>query len=327
MTWALLIELARPVSICRIDGCDNRVKARKLCNPHYLKWRKYGDPLIVVRVPKPDSCSIDGCGKPVEARGWCKAHYSQWWKQGDPLYRERFPQPEFCGVETCDRAAHASGYCLKHYKRWRRWGDPLGTRSSQPEICIYETCNRSAKGGARGYCKMHYSRWLQHGDPSVVKKGGGAKKRAPRVTPLMLTCTICGETKPSKAFRKDESKVSLKMSACAECDDRRKAEYRDTHRDVLNERARVFGNRRRAIKLATATVDFTVEQLEQRVAYYGGKCWICKVKPYEHIDHVKPLSRGGSHLLCNLRPACATCNNRKRAKWPFHPSMILEEAA
>jgi len=271
-------------------------------------------------------CSIEECPKPAKTRGWCKAHYNQWIKHGDPLYRVKFPLPDVCIIETCDKSPLAKGLCRSHYKRLRRWGDPLGSAASQPEVCAYETCDRSAQGGSRGFCKKHYERWRRHGDPSIVKKSGG-RKQAPRVTPLILTCTLCGETKSFKAFRRDKTKASGRMSACAECDNKRKAGYREADKDGYNERARVACNRRRAIKLATATVDFTVEQLEQRVAYYGGKCWICKVKPYEHIDHVKPLARGGSHLLCNLRPACATCNNRKRAKWPFHPSMILEEAA
>ncbi|WP_209961193.1 HNH endonuclease signature motif containing protein [Micromonospora sp. HB375] len=67
----------------------------------------------------------------------------------------------------------------------------------------------------------------------------------------------------------------------------------------------------------------TQEQLEQRIAYYGGKCWICRVAPWEHIDHVKPLSKGGAHILANLRPSCASCNLGKSDKWPFVPAMIL----
>ena len=67
--------------------------------------------------------------------------------------------------------------------------------------------------------------------------------------------------------------------------------------------------------------DVTQEQVDARVAYFGWKCWMCG-GPYEHIDHVKPISKGGTSLPANLRPACADCNNRKKAKWPF----TLEDA-
>ena len=58
------------------------------------------------------------------------------------------------------------------------------------------------------------------------------------------------------------------------------------------------------------------DRIEARMAYFGNKCWICG-GPFEHIDHVKPLSAGGAHMLSNLRPACRSCNLRKAAKWPL----------
>jgi len=47
----------------------------------------------------------------------------------------------------------------------------------------------------------------------------------------------------------------------------------------------------------------------------GAKCRYCKttVGPF-HIDHIKPLARGGSNRDENLCVACATCNFKKAAK-------------
>src|SRR4051794_26947941 len=30
---------------CAIEGCDQPVKVRDWCNAHYMRWRKYSDPL------------------------------------------------------------------------------------------------------------------------------------------------------------------------------------------------------------------------------------------------------------------------------------------
>src|SRR5690606_31339978 len=60
----------------------------------------------------------------------------------------------------------------------------------------------------------------------------------------------------------------------------------------------------------TRTLADSVHLIEARIAYYGGKCWICRTADYEHLDHVKPLAKGGLHLPANLRPACAPCNIR-----------------
>lgn len=47
-------------------------------------------------------------------------------------------------------------------------------------------------------------------------------------------------------------------------------------------------------------------------------CYICGDGPLSdseiHLDHVVPLSRGGAHVLDNVRVACATCNCKKHDK-------------
>ena len=42
----------------------------------------------------------------------------------------------------------------------------------------------------------------------------------------------------------------------------------------------------------------------------GWPCAICG-HPAEHLDHVTPLSRGGTDHPSNLQPLCARCNLRK----------------
>lgn len=59
----------------------------------------------------------------------------------------------------------------------------------------------------------------------------------------------------------------------------------------------------------------TAEQIQARIDFYGGRCWICH-KPWEQLDHVIPWARGGSNWLANIRPACASCNARKSWRSP-----------
>lgn len=47
-------------------------------------------------------------------------------------------------------------------------------------------------------------------------------------------------------------------------------------------------------------------------ARWGGQCCYCDA-PAEHLDHVRPLSRGGRDVLSNVVPACAECNLGKAA--------------
>jgi 5-methylcytosine-specific restriction endonuclease McrA len=74
---------------------------------------------------------------------------------------------------------------------------------------------------------------------------------------------------------------------------------------------------RRRVRMANVqTIPFTVQQLRRRLAYWNNCCWICG-DPATAIDHVKPLAKGGAHMLCNFRPICQPCNNMKRDKWPL----------
>lgn len=51
-------EIPKPVKIpfvfrevCEVEGCTNKHNAQGFCGPHYMRWRKYGDPLESRPVP------------------------------------------------------------------------------------------------------------------------------------------------------------------------------------------------------------------------------------------------------------------------------------
>jgi hypothetical protein len=75
-------------------------------------------------------CAIGGCGKPHYCRGWCDPHYQKWRKYGDPLGGPRYVKKGGpCAAEECKRAATIRGYCRSHYHRLKRYGDPEGGAS------------------------------------------------------------------------------------------------------------------------------------------------------------------------------------------------------
>ena len=88
--------------------------------------------------------------------------------------------------------------------------------------------------------------------------------------------------------------------------------YGDHERQKLLSRIRRM---RRHARKQEASGEATLAQVAARVAYYGWRCWMCGI-PWEEIDHVIPLARGGSNWPSNLRPACAKCNGRKWAHKP-----------
>lgn len=72
----------------------------------------------------------------------------------------------------------------------------------------------------------------------------------------------------------------------------------------------------------------TEHQWEEIVALHKGRCAYC-VGPYEEMDHVVPLSRGGRHEPGNVVPACRDCNRSKGSRTPeeWRSDGVVEAAA
>lgn len=93
--------------ICDVDGCGRGVVAWGWCDPHYRRWRKYGNPLDPGRYQKPPEdgiCTVDDCEREYYGRGWCRMHYQRWRLTGDA---EHLPKAQ-PGVITSYHAAHSS---------------------------------------------------------------------------------------------------------------------------------------------------------------------------------------------------------------------------
>lgn len=81
---------------------------------------------------------------------------------------------------------------------------------------------------------------------------------------------------------------------------------------------RVQAGKRRAVKYNSET-HFTMDDIRDLWAVYEGKCAYCRRSLQHqrwHIEHVVPLSRGGSDGPENLVLACERCNLNKAAKTP-----------
>jgi 5-methylcytosine-specific restriction endonuclease McrA len=243
----------------------------------------------------------------MRANGWCVAHNSRVDRYGDvradvPLRpRRASAAPGACEVETCERSRFALGLCRTHYQRAKSARGvqperPISQQIGSPDgFCIIKDCTRTLRSGR--YCSTHQSR---------IYRTGSADKRV--ITPEILA-------ERAEALRSYQRKYKL-------------AEYQVHHGRILanhrawvvknSERVKLWDAAKRHRRRASRSVEFSVDNLALKWRYWSGLCWLCGGEATAW-DHVKPLSKGGWHMLSNLRPCCRSCNSRKGARWPYAP--------
>lgn len=71
---------------------------------------------------------------------------------------------------------------------------------------------------------------------------------------------------------------------------------------------------RRARKNNAVIECVTPEQIFELFEKYNNICHWCHLQSANTMDHVIPFSRGGSHAISNIVPACKSCNSSKGVK-------------
>lgn len=112
----------------------------------------------------------------------------------------------------------------------------------------------------------------------------------------------------------EEWKVNRKrwLDAHPEYKKETRRKYEERHPGWVLEKTR----RRRARKKANGG-NITAQEWQELKEFYNHTCLCCKRSEPEiklTLDHIVPLSVGGSHSCENAQPLCMTCNRNKGAK-------------
>lgn len=202
---------------------------------------------------------------------------------------------------------------------------------------------------ARGYCVSHYGRWSRYGDPLHINPRSAKINKI--LADGAVECTVCGERKTLSEFSRDSTRPTGHRRTCKSCCklsfeswgsanpeklSASYAAYRAANADKIRayrseylpewkrrntEKLREYTYRRRALKAGTSCGPIDIGLLWENS---GGVCAICseplgrEVKwpddGFASIDHIHPLSQGGTHTQENLQYTCLGCNLRKHAK-------------
>lgn len=130
---------------------------------------------------------------------------------------------------------------------------------------------------------------------------------------IAAPCGGCKRMLPTEAFTKSKATRNGLNARCKDC----VREYYQGRKDDYRLRRYIYDAAPGGI-----VVLFSAEQKAARFSLWGGRCWICGIADATQDDHVKPISKGGSHCLANLRPICQSCNASKGGRWPLPPEAL-----
>lgn len=213
-----------------------------------------------------------------------------------------------CAVGGCERDTVARGWCSRHWQRWRKTGDPLGSVPRAGSAIDHDDGTRTCgKCGTRQPLAVY----------DVDRKSALGRKAQCR------ECRALGQKlyyETNRAERCERQRRRL-------VDNPERVRQQDAERYERDKPKRIalakqISHRARA---AEAGVEFdptvTVDGL---LARDGDECCYCAVTmtfdlmlahSYDParatLEHVIPMSRGGSHTWGNTALACWRCNISK----------------
>ena len=147
--------------------------------------------------------------------------------------------------------------------------------------CKIDGCSRKTPRYKRGMCIHHYNRWYKETNPGWWRRYSREQSPSQRAAAVERV----------RRWREENPERFRRLNREKE----------------LRRRARLRGA--------------PCENIEALVVLemHDGVCGICgeDIDPEDfHIDHIVPLSKGGSHTYDNVQPAHPRCNLVKHARMP-----------
>lgn len=245
-----------------------------------------------------------------------------------------------CAWDGCDRDVTKRGYCDRCYRRARKAG-----LASGPRVSTCQECGTPLTAGLAGPIPKRCAECAQ----AAYRADMYAKWREERAARFdaerrWATCSDCGQ-------RYERNARDTKSFRCPPCRKRAGAEQRRAWagasvRDPLSnsatarrwavgnpervrqikrkwyeankDKVKAYKHRRRVLARDANADKFTAQDIYERDNW---TCQICGLhldpaikfpsNDSPSIDHIIPISLGGTHTLDNVQAACMGCNRRK----------------
>lgn len=170
---------------------------------------------------------------------------------------------------------YARGMCRHCYERHIKADKP-------PCIC-------GKQQHARGMCRSCYDKWLKENNPEYAERQKENRRRWYRNDPCRL---------------KETNNKWVQNNRCVV------REHHSRWKKMHPEQVAVDNHRRR-VRVTKSLGVYTAEQWDKICNFYGNMCLRCGNNTNITVDHVVPLSSGGTNSVSNLQPLCRSCNAKK----------------
>jgi len=120
----------------------------------------------------------------------------------------------------------------------------------------------------------------------------------------------CREVNNASQRRNSHKYIETKRAWTDANRDKQRKSLRDWKRrnpDKVNAETHV-----RRARLAGAEGVYTVEDIARITKAQGGKCACCRKRRKLTVDHIVPITKGGSNWPTNIQMLCGPCNSGKR---------------
>lgn len=206
---------------------------------------------------------------------------------------------------TCREGGHATtdklkrGLCGKHYRAWWRANREPLLDPHRLGSCT-RGCGRPVR--AKDLCGPCLSNDWYHANADKAKATQAANRARNRVRDR-ARARAWRAANPDRAVENCRHWYAANRAAMLE--------YRRAYRKRNREAIRLLNAGRRARQRNAPVNDLTARQWHAIKAAYGHRCAYCRQRRNLTMDHVVPLSKGGSHTAANIVPACGPCNSSK----------------
>lgn len=297
---------------CVADGCTNdaHIIKHSLCTKHYQRQR-LGKPLGSTTI------QCQGCGASFSSEGkrkYCTPQCGYRHRNGCMTREDRYQLMR----EQSANSTHCMT-CGKWF--WRDTGGSNKKRGIKNKFCSRQ-------------CRSKMQETIGLEKSALVRIANNNRLSVVAVTKEDLLKSLI---KKISELSKAKAKIAMRMRPCAECGkpvgytfgrsrifcSRECAKQNANKRPEVIEQKKAARKRRKALERgARVGKSFSYRQVFERD---GWKCQMCGCKTPEakrgtlaknapELDHIQPLSKGGTHSLDNAQTLCRSCNAWKSNK-------------